>query len=324
VFLAIGLIVEGALVFAALRALYTYTWDRTSCRVTFADIKGDESGRHRLVVSYEFEAGGQARVSHRVQRGYVGSKDYAKAHALLRKYGAEPAGAGPERAATSRPAECWVNPRDPSQAVLMRGGPVFEALLVGVFPLIFIVTGIQGIRASRRGASPKGDPAGRLGLAPVYIARVALTGFMLIGATGTVSMGREILTGLGADDWLATPCRIISSQIITESARRGQNHRPDVVYSYQVAGQEYRSNRIVFTDTSSRDVAVGQAVIDRYPPGIVVMCYVDPHDPSQAVLDRALGKGAWMVLAPMLITVVAAVALVYFGRTRSKKPAAVQ
>jgi hypothetical protein len=57
------------------------------------------------------------------------------------------------------------------------------------------------------------------------------------------------------------------------------------VYRYEVGGRQYTANRYNFLPGSNSDSTV-PAVVARHSPGTRFECYVDPGDPSRAVINR--------------------------------------
>jgi hypothetical protein len=67
---------------------------------------------------------------------------------------------------------------------------------------------------------------------------------------------------------------------------KGATYRVDIVYTYRVGKQQYRSSRYDFMGGSSSGYGSKQAAVDRYPRGKRTVCYVNPANPADAVLDR--------------------------------------
>ena len=84
-----------------------------------------------------------------------------------------------------------------------------------------------------------------------------------------------------ARSWNAVECRILESDIQYNSG----NSRIHVVFAYTVAGVEYRSSNYEFTKVYSTP---RKSVSDALQPGKLTTCYVDPADPTHAVIERGL------------------------------------
>jgi hypothetical protein len=115
-----------------------------------------------------------------------------------------------------------------------------------------------------------------------------------------------------AYSWTATPCTIVSSsyhqQMTSVRTRRGgrdvdetrPEYIPDVTFTYAVAGHAYQSTRYDFSSAHGyMQTGDAQAVVSRYPPKARVTCYVNPSDPSQAVLVREATRSLVLGLFPM-------------------------
>jgi hypothetical protein len=64
-----------------------------------------------------------------------------------------------------------------------------------------------------------------------------------------------------------------------------------------------------------------QAIVDRYPPGAQVSCWVDPADPSSAVLSRGFSATYLIGLVPLLFLLVGLAVLVWTFRSGRGRPA---
>jgi len=60
------------------------------------------------------------------------------------------------------------------------------------------------------------------------------------------------------------------------------------VYAYEVGGRAYRADCLQPLDPGWNSRGQSEAVVGRHPPGSRAVCYVDPADPSRAVLDRTV------------------------------------
>jgi len=84
-----------------------------------------------------------------------------------------------------------------------------------------------------------------------------------------------------ARSWTASQCEVISSRV----AQNGDTSRPDIFYRYFVGDRPYTSSRYNFIPGSTNDSTVS-ATVARYSAGTRFECYVDPADPSEAVINR--------------------------------------
>ena len=139
-------------------------------------------------------------------------------------------------------------------------------------------------------ASPKGGSRQKMLLK--LIKSVLFLGSVLIGSMLLWSdVVWPLFRTIEARDWNELSCVVISSQLNTQSGLT-TTYAVDIVYSYEILGETYQSNRYSFTDVSRFNEAT--AIVDRYPPGARTSCYVNPsYDriglpryPTDAVIEQ--------------------------------------
>jgi hypothetical protein len=84
--------------------------------------------------------------------------------------------------------------------------------------------------------------------------------------------------------WPSTMGTVMMSTIEQRSSEDGYTDYPVVQYSYQVGGQSFQGMKLA----PGPDVGGTGArkVIAKYPSGAQVMVFYNPHNPSDAVLER--------------------------------------
>ncbi len=88
--------------------------------------------------------------------------------------------------------------------------------------------------------------------------------------------------------WREVPCEIVSSSVREDATDSGL-YRFQVAYRYAVAGEEHRSGRYNFSFATATVGFFGKRrLARRLAPGTRTVCYVDPADPAEAVLDRGM------------------------------------
>jgi Protein of unknown function (DUF3592) len=117
-----------------------------------------------------------------------------------------------------------------------------------------------------------------------------LGGFFLIrGLPGVMQL-------LRARSWQRVPGTMLASGSVgyrtqATSGRMGANvQRAAFLYSYEVGGQAYRGHRAAFGTPLGFGMGLGRiatAQAGRYAPGGAVDVWVDPSNPSNAVLRRS-------------------------------------
>ena len=105
----------------------------------------------------------------------------------------------------------------------------------------------------------------------------------VFGAAPFILPGYEILR---ERRWNATPCLILSSSVLQYDGRNGPLYRIDINYMYVVAGRKHAGIRYRALGDSSISYGAKREIVRRYPPGAETVCYVNPADPAEAVIER--------------------------------------
>jgi hypothetical protein len=125
-------------------------------------------------------------------------------------------------------------------------------------------------------------------------------------------MARQALGDLATRGWTAAPCRIVDSGVSEES---GERYAFNVRYSYAARPASAVESAPRTGTTYARgykgdaDYAPAQRLLLRYPPGARATCYVDPYDPSRAVLERPWPPVVFMLPVPLLFVLIGVGAL---------------
>ncbi len=92
-----------------------------------------------------------------------------------------------------------------------------------------------------------------------------------------------------AENWKMTFGEIVESGLrAVKKRRKGGTYVPNVVYQYEVGGEDYRNNRIHFGFNPPTSVLPWvEAVAAPYPVGKRVNVYYDPQNPAHSVLEKA-------------------------------------
>jgi len=105
--------------------------------------------------------------------------------------------------------------------------------------------------------------------------------------------------------WVETPCRIVSSEL----GEGGLNQRGmpkylvELRYRYEVGGTEYESERLRRLPVEASDLRKAEARIRPYPEGLETVCFVDPEEPSNAVLERDSRGALYSIWFPWIFVV---------------------
>ena len=313
VFLGAGLLVGWVILRDAAGGLQTWSWRKTACEITASAVRqedqgGQQKGDFTFDVKYRYTYGGQEFSSGQYKRNPETSEDYSKIARLTERY---PAGSS---------AVCYVDASAPSRAVLVRYN-LFSLLLV-LFPVPFAGFGVWAIyyswfrkSAGNMAAQPISDrayPPQRL-----WIAVLFFSVFLLIGSAGFYGLFlRPALRVLSAKSWPAVPCVVISSEVKSHSGRHGSTYSVNISYTYEIKAREFKSNTYDFMGGSSSGYEGKQAVVAGYSRGTKTVCYVNPDDPTDVVLERGFTPAMWFGLIPLVFVIVGAVGLVFTLRHR--------
>jgi hypothetical protein len=126
--------------------------------------------------------------------------------------------------------------------------------------------------------------------------------FLMAGLGGFyVIFMRPMANLIAARQWTATPCRIVSSQLVSQRGSKGGNtYRIAIRYSYSVDGQMYQGDRYDFFGGSSSGYKSKADIVARYRAGTEATCYVNPRVPNQTVLDRRFTAPMLLGLMPLV------------------------
>jgi hypothetical protein len=118
-------------------------------------------------------------------------------------------------------------------------------------------------------------------------------------------------------DWLSTWGVIEEAGIedfeTLDDGRWRNLKRGNVVYSYRVNGNEYRSGRIAIRGwkASASTSLLLRNPAKKYPPGKPVEVFFDPANPAEAVLERRISGGGFVYLIAFVLLAAAAKAAGY-------------
>ncbi len=119
--------------------------------------------------------------------------------------------------------------------------------------------------------------------------------FALIGAGTGSSIVYDLWMWQAAQRWVETPAQILESSLETDSDGDGETHTVVARYSYEYGGKAYEGDRVTLqggqdsVGTYQQDRATALEGIKK--AGGKTVCYVNPHDPSQAMLYRDVRIG---------------------------------
>ena len=279
------------------------TWQQANCEIITSQVGEPDTSSQRssgftFLVQYRYTFAGQTFTSDQYRRKPATFSDYAKAARLVERY-------HPGSSAT-----CYVNPSAPAEAILERDSLFMPLQLL--FPLVFVAIGGGGIYFAWRRKSAVPGETGPIsdrasptaGRRPVVLFSFV---FLLMGCGFLYGLFlRPVSKILVASRWPAVPCVVISSEVRSHDSDDGTTYSVNILYRYEFNGREFKSNRYHFMGGSSSGYSGKQAVVSRHPPGSSSTCYVNPGDPTEAVLERGFTPDLWFGLIPLAFVAVGA------------------
>ncbi len=97
---------------------------------------------------------------------------------------------------------------------------------------------------------------------------------------------KPFLRVLDAKTWPEVPATVVESHVDSSSDSDGTTYRAIVTYHYLYEGRELESTRYDFSTAYSSGYEGKAEIVAQYPAGARTVCYVDPTDPTEAVLSR--------------------------------------
>ena len=313
-FMGAGLLAGWVFVRDAAGGLPTRTWQKTACEITASNVRqqnnaGWQTGDFLFEVKYRYTFDRHQYSSEQYKRRPESSENYSPLARLAERY---PPGSS---------AICFVNPLAPGQAVLVRYN-LFQ-LFFFLFPIPFLAFGGWAFHYSwlRKSASQlEAQPISeRLGAPRCQWVTILFLLFLLLAFSTALYLAFlwPMFKMLSARAWPAVPCVVISSEVKSHSGK-GTTYSVYVFYSYEFNGRAFKSDAYGFMGGSSSGYEGKRAVVARYPPGTRAVCYVNPDEPVEAVLERGLTPDILFGLIPLVFMFFGAFALVAALRQRRK------
>jgi hypothetical protein len=94
----------------------------------------------------------------------------------------------------------------------------------------------------------------------------------------------------------------------------------NILYAYEYEGRPHQANRYSFFTGSSSGYGRKAAVVSQYSTGRQVQCFVNPIEPTEAVLHRGFTAAAWVGLVPLAFALVGAGGLYGVFRRKERQP----
>lgn len=148
--------------------------------------------------------------------------------------------------------------------------------------------------------------SGGRGLGGKIAGSLFLLPFLAMGLVFFALMVFGLYRGVRTYAWDEGECLILESGVDEhpEASEASEAYRFKVLYTYNVRGMRYSSDRYQPGYTGSSDIGEARRLADRYPRGSRATCYIDPAKPAAATLKRpALWFGFFLFLPLLFIAV---------------------
>lgn len=322
-FLAGGLFFGYLLSSELIKIISSYSWTETPCQIL--ESKVGERGRNNenpyvFQVKYTYQFDGASYTSEKPALNDKAHSSYQNIQAMVERF---PAG---------QPSVCLVNPMKPSEAILITDKLWLAFFLI--IPLVFVLIGGFGVYAVWKvkiedapisagatggtSSGPISERANQTG-AQKFLLWFFLV-FFLVGSVLTYFFFlRPVYRTYQAQSWTETPCEVVSSRVQSHRSDDGTTYSIDILYKYMVDGKEFRSNQYGFMNFSSSGRSDKSKVVRAHPKGKKTVCFVNPKDPSDAVLMRDWSWSLLIGLIPSVFAIVGLLGLIYRKKMTGKK-----
>jgi len=101
---------------------------------------------------------------------------------------------------------------------------------------------------------------------------------------------RNVPAAMASRSWTATPCTVLSAKVTSvRDQHGGESFGVAVRYQYAFNGELHISNRYGFLNDFGGDLAGKERLVKQLKSGSPETCFVNPADPTVAVMDRSIG-----------------------------------
>lgn len=105
--------------------------------------------------------------------------------------------------------------------------------------------------------------------------------------------------------WTATPCLVLASGIREEqfSENSPVSWRPELEFRYTFGGRVFHGAKVRRIEGPSPHKEKAEATASRFPAGLETVCWVNPANPEEAVLEHSTKAAFYTLWWPLLFTV---------------------
>ncbi|HDL90567.1 MAG TPA: DUF3592 domain-containing protein [Thermodesulforhabdus norvegica] len=147
--------------------------------------------------------------------------------------------------------------------------------------------------------------------------------FLVICGWSMLNQGYKSVYGI--DRWLQIDAIVVESEIETVSMHNQSSSgpssitgwKPSITYRYRIGGKEYESSRYTIMPYESTDYNKIASIVSSYPIGSTCTVYVNPDNPSEAVLSRSDQKPSMLLVIIGSLLVIIGIAMIVLSASFS-------
>jgi hypothetical protein len=301
VFGSIGLFIMVMAVRSGQEGRARQSWLSTPCVVEQVNVNGTSDG-YRLALQYTYSHDGKTFKSDQFGSGAT-FDDVATRNRMLSTYALEST------------HTCYVNPAAPAEAIMHRGSGSIGAIVGPVaFCSIFVLIGYgmafaawcprrkRAATATATRSATSGATSARTGkvVGVIFCAIFIVVGLVVTNFTFL----KPYQLQQAAKSWVTADAVVLESTVRAHRGDDSTTYSVYIAYEYRVDGRKYSGDRFRFTGGSSSGRDGKARVVRQYPKGHRFQVYIDPEDPWQSVIQRDAGKGLYLMLLPLIFTLV--------------------
>ncbi|MFG0334641.1 MAG: DUF3592 domain-containing protein [Maioricimonas sp. JB049] len=124
-----------------------------------------------------------------------------------------------------------------------------------------------------------------------------------------------------SQNWPQAPCTILKSEVEENRSSDGSTYRIDISFRYRFNNKEYTSDSYDFflSEVASSGRNSKREIVRQFPPGRETVCYVNPHGPNEAVLNRDFHWEMLFGLMPLIFVAIGLGGVLYGSGVIGKK-----
>ena len=285
IFFLFGLGFSLLMLYFFFKAYSVSSWQQTPCNITYSKML-DKNDGYKIDVKYTYQYNGKTFQSDKFTRGNTIINDYSEADGYLKQF-------------KSGKNTCFVNPSNPSEAVLQAKTP-WVMLPFLLIPFIFICIGLGGIYATWKKKKPDPESEDFEEFTPsspedikkkqdkvMLFMPLFFMVFLALGlGFGYFMFIKPAIMIHTSANWKKVNCKIINSRVKSHSGDDSTTYSVNILYTYKVNNKKYKSDRYDFVGGSSSGYQSKKEIVNRYPRGKKTKCYINPDNPAESVISK--------------------------------------